>query len=240
MPASNALHFDTATRAWALGLHEAFVRGVQEKLFPAFDNIEAEAEAFAEQEYERLGCRPGWEGGPDMADIAESASDRGIERYQDLVFVQGQLHALSVAGIYHLWERSLKEFLVRTLGWTGMGPEGALEIQRAGFAKLVETLTELSFAVRDQSFFDNFETVSLIANTCKHGEGPSFERLADKAPELLRGPYPVVLPTPIGVPRPDDLWINAETFAEKAHSIEQFWHAMPEHLPVPAAWYDHD
>lgn len=235
MPESSALHFDTANRTWALNLHSAFVRGVQEKLFPTFENIEGEADAFAGREYERLGNMPGCEDGPDMSDIAETAMDLGVERYQDLVFVQGQLHALSVAGLYHLWERSLKEFLIRTLGWDGIPSEGVHEIQRYGFAKLVDTLTELGFAVRDQDFFDHFESVSLIANTCKHGDGPSFAQLVQKAPELFRRSHQIALPVGI-IPLPDDLWIDAETFAVLAHAVEQFWLSMPEHLPIPAAW----
>ena len=91
--------------------------------------------------------------------------------------------------------------------------------------------TGRGFPVRDQDFFDYLESVSLIANTCKHGDGPSFERLVQKAPELFRGPHQVELS--FGIPLPDDLWIDAETFSALAHAVEQFWLSMPENLPIP-------
>lgn len=224
-----------SNRDWALGLHRAFVQGVNDKLFPAFENIEAEADKFTEQEYERLGSMPSWGEGPGMDEIAETAEDRGIERYQDLVFVQVQLHALAVAGLYHLWERSLKDFLIRTLGWEGLTDDGRREVQNFRFAKLIDTLTEVGFAVREQSFFDQIEIASLVANACKHGEGPSFERLVEKAPELLRGPHKIELP--FGIPQPDDLWIDAETFSKLDSAFTNFWKTMPEYLSIPSGWF---
>ena len=78
MSDSLELHFDYSNRAWALGQLKAYVQGVQNKLIASFENIEEEAEAFAEAEYERMGSQPGCEDGPDLADIAETAHDRSV------------------------------------------------------------------------------------------------------------------------------------------------------------------
>ena len=233
MTTVRSLHFCSSNRAWALGQHRALVRGVLEKLLPAFECVESEARAFAEAEYERLACRPSWDGDVDMVAVTEEAIERGHERCQDLVFVQGQLQALSIASLYHLCERTLKEFLVRELGWKGTSEKFIQRIRRAGFNKLIGILEKLDFAVCDQSFFNGLETVSLFANTCKHGDGPAFRRLAEKAPEFLCGPYqngPLFLNTKL---EPDDLWIEASKIEELESAIDQFWLSMPEHLPIP-------
>lgn len=228
MTVDRSLHFCASNRAWALGLHDAFVRGVNEKLFPAFENIEAEADAFASQEYERIGNLPCGADGPDMSRVAEVATDRGVERHSDLTFVQGQLHALAVAGMYHLWERTLKRFLLRELDLTGLSASQRKKIEFAGFDALVEVLGELRFEMRGKAFFSQLENASLIANAFKHGEGSSFERLKGKVPEALRGPYN--MNQQLYAPRAEDLWIDVETFSTLASAFADFWQTMPEHL----------
>ena len=233
MTTVRSLHFCSSNRAWALRLHRALVRGLREKLLPAFEDIESEAHVFAEVEYERLGRRPSWDGDVDMVAASEEAIERGHERYQDLVFVQRQFQALSIAGLYHLWERTLKEFLVRELDWKGTSGKFIQGVQRAGFNGLIDILADLDVAVRDQSFFNGLETIRLIANTCKHGDGPTFKRLLDKAPEFLRAPYQNGSLFLFGTPGPDDLWIDASKIEELESAIDQFWLSMPEHLPIP-------
>ena len=237
MTTVRSFHFCSSNRAWALGQHRALVHGVREKLLPAFECIEAEARAFAEQEHERLARRPSWGDGTDMVEVAEEAIERGHERYQDLLFVQGQLQALSVAGLYHLWERTLKEFLVRELRWMETPGKIIRKIRLAGFVELMSILARLDFAVRDQSFFNGLKTVSLIANTCKHGKGPAFKRLAKEAPEFLRGPYQTDSLFLFNRPEPDDLWIDTSKIEELASAIEQFWISMPESLPISENWF---
>jgi hypothetical protein len=207
---------------------------MQDKLLPAFSDIESEANAFADWEYKRLSSLPSADDDFDMDEIAETARDRGIERYEDLAFAEGQLRALAIAGLYHLWERTLKELLVRTLGWEGYSKKQIDKIHRSNFHDLIDTLEEFGFLVKEQSFFDDLDIVRVVANTCKHGEGRSFEELANKAPELLRGRYK--LESLLHSPHPDDLWIDDQKFADLERAVEQFWHAMPERLPIPETW----
>lgn len=54
----------------------ALVATLSNRLLPAFDNIEAEANQKADEEYERLGSLPARED-IDMADLAEKAFETG-------------------------------------------------------------------------------------------------------------------------------------------------------------------
>ena len=222
------LHFCQANRAWALGQHRAFLKGVLEKILPVFKDINSEAEAFAEAEFQRLLSVP-CSDAVDIGDIAERTMDDGVEKYRDLEFVQGQLHVLCVAGIYHLWERTLKDFMLREIDFGG--DEKIREIRMAGFEKLICCLTKLGFDVKSEQFFAGMETANLVTNACKHGGGPSLDRLAMKAPNLLQGPDQSMPLLPFAPPHPDNLWVDASKIEEFGSSIEQFWREMPEHLP---------
>ena len=224
------IQFCSSDRARVLGQHRALARGIQDKLMPAFRDIESEANAFTDREYMRLSSLPSADGDFDMGDVAETAIDQGVRRYEDLAFAEGQLRALAIAGLYHLWERTLKEFLVQTLDWEGFPKSQIGKIKGANFDVLIDILKEFGFLVKEECFFDRLEIVRLVANTCKHGEGPAFEKLRNKAPELLRGRYK--LESLLFSPHPDDLWINNQKFADLERAIEQFWHTMPERLPI--------
>jgi hypothetical protein len=43
--------------------------------------------------------------------VAEYAQEYGLSVYTDLEFVRQQVTGLAIAGLYHLWERLVKEFL---------------------------------------------------------------------------------------------------------------------------------
>ena len=225
------LQFCSSNRAWALAQHRALAKGIQDKLMPAFSHIESEANAFADREYKRLSSLPSADDDFDMGEVAETAIDRGIERYGDLAFAEGQLRVLAIAGLYHLWERALKEFFVRTLGWEGFPRKQIDKIQNAKFDELIDTLEKYGFLVKKECFFDRLDIVRLVTNTCKHGEGHSFEKLVDKAPELLRSRYR--LEPPLFSPHPDDLWIDDQKFADLERAIERFWYVMPGRLLIP-------
>ena len=46
-------------------------------------------------------------------DFAEAAQEYGLEVYENLRFTHQQVLGLAAAGIYHLWERLLKQFLCK-------------------------------------------------------------------------------------------------------------------------------
>ena len=131
------LTFVIVYRAVAIGQHRTFVDGVSEKLFPAFDNMEAETDEHAERFYRLLCETSGFEDGPDLSDYA---LEHGLGKYEDLMFVKGQLFALATAGMYHLWERTLKAFIKRELRFCGLTEVSKREIENANYHKLTRWL----------------------------------------------------------------------------------------------------
>lgn len=222
------LHFCFSNRAFALSQHLAYVSGVTDKLIASFSDIETEADQYADKIYEKLCQRPGWEDGPDLADFADMARDSGIEKYDDLVFVKGELIGIATAGLYHLWEKTLKSFYTRELH-NYIGTEKLQKkIEGADYGELQSILADDGFDFSERQYADNLDICRLIANTVKHGDGSSCKKLAEKLPELFRGPYE--LDFLVGEPRAKDLWIDSAKFKECAGSIEAFWNEMPERL----------
>jgi hypothetical protein len=256
------LHFCDSNRAHALGKHKAFVQGVENYVTPAFQNIEQDAETFSEQEYDRLHSSPGWDGGPDgtdIYDIAEQAHDEGIARYEDLMFAKGQVMVLATAGLYHLWEKTIKSFIIREfqncpnrcLGkiYRGEPIEDVEAIQSANFPAICRWLGQWSFSeCKDKKEIrNNLQILNLIANTAKHGGGQSCKQLFEKHPEFFKGLYQEYLSDEIHEDikdnrrdpevaevdgDPDNLWVTPEMFRDLASHVEQFWNAMPERLNI--------
>ncbi|MBF0189964.1 MAG: hypothetical protein HQL99_02315 [Magnetococcales bacterium] len=243
MESNKFLHFCTSNRAVALGQHKAFVQGIENHVITVFQDIEQDGEDFIKQEYDRLCSAPGWEDGPDCADLAELAQARGEENFQNLLFVKGQMMNLATAGIYHLWEKTLKSFLEREAPFSPnqcFGEDTRKTIQEAKFGKIQEWLKAWSFCEHQDALniIDRLHTLSLVANTIKHGAGSSCKKLFEKDSVFFKGPYPHLSPdeilrlTNLSHPDPDNLWITSERFYDLAGIIEQFWNIMPERIYV--------
>lgn len=106
-------------------LRAVFVRQVTrvgevaaKRLLATFANIADEADAVANEVFERLGNQPG-EG--DMGDVAEAARDEGVDHYHALSTLEQAVKNLLAAGLYHVFEQQQKVFdglCARRLGGT--------------------------------------------------------------------------------------------------------------------------
>src|SRR5712691_1857347 len=117
MPIS-ILYLSHPNRQYALDLIGAYSDGFARRILRGFATIEPEATAAAEALFnERMNrvCGPD---GPDedAGSVADDAREHGFSVYSDLEFVRRLVTGLAIAGLYHLWERLLKEFLVREFG----------------------------------------------------------------------------------------------------------------------------
>lgn len=259
MASDHFLHFCTSNRALALGQHKAFVQGIEKHVLAVFQDIEEDGDDFIKQEYNRLCSAPGWEDGPDCADLAELAQARGQEHFDNLLFVKGQMMNLATAGLYHLWERTFKAFIereahhfpdtyfikesIKTITYKEFRKKIARKIQYADFSEIRNWLKEWNFREHQdaKTIMKGLHILRLVANTIKHGAGRSCEDLSEKDPGFFKGPYPELSPVLFDkikkIPsfdqvNPDDLWITPEKFHELSGIVEQFWEALPERIEI--------
>lgn len=75
--------------------------------------------------------------------------------------------------------------------------------------------------------YDDLDTLQLLANVCRHGDGPSLQRLSVKCPELWTGPIPP-MPGSINGSRPnpfraDNILISLDLLDKLTDAIQSFW-----------------
>lgn len=214
------VRFDHTDRNWALGLIEPFVREFKGRVLPAFANMEAEANGVAEVYYRTY---PGSEE-TDPADVAEAAWEAGFDLYEDLAQVQEQLTQLSIAGLYFLWERTVKsrmEFYFSHSRWRPLTTE---RLRRADFDEVRTACDDAGLVSSDFHWYDKLDELRLVTNTIKHAEGTSCSQLYERRKELFEKPG--VLPSPLfgdDAPYAEDLYLEEKHFDEYAEAVKGYW-----------------
>lgn len=222
------LHFCCYSRRYAIGLVDAYVAGFSERILPAYGDIEKEADAAAEAYFnEGLNAAAGIDELEMEYDefeerVYESSQGHGERVYSDLEFVRRQVTGLAIAGLYHLWERLLKEFLRRQRA------EEEEKIHAAEFDKLVKLLAQYGWNVGKEEFYADLNTLRLIANAVKHGDGKSCDKLLATAPDLFMdfgGPF---LNDRRGA---SDMRLDPVHFDRFAAATRSFFQLFPARLP---------
>jgi hypothetical protein len=174
---------------WAGFIQDVFlpqILALQETVFnrllPAFDRIDQEAEEASRRAYEQFASRPGPD--TDLADIAEAAHEAGVDRYLTLVGIrQGVLNLFAVA-LHHLVEQQQLVLLRKEL-------RSRRDEDREDLLNVGEFLSRLQAAGIDPTAYEVWDTLCElrnVANVVKHAEGRSAEALRSSRPDLFQRP----------------------------------------------------
>jgi hypothetical protein len=163
----------------------AFCDVIINRINPTFANIEQEADGVAQAEFERLGHMPAeddniW----DMSDIAEKAQEAGLNHYQAITNVHQGIINLSVAALYHLFEQQLLLFHRRQVLHTS--EENVITL--INLEEFKGRLSEGGLDLENLSSWPRINELRLVANSVKHAEGKSTERLRKLRPDLFENP----------------------------------------------------
>lgn len=217
-------------RRYALSLHGVYCREMSGRVFAAFSDIESEANVFAQATYEDLMGQPDPIGSGDVAACAEIAQGRAEARYQDLVFVQNRVVEAAITGLYHLWERRVRSWMIRDGGELGFTNNDKRIAASGDFQSLCGLLTRHGWDVQSQAFYSRLDQLHHAANTIKHGEGRSSQTLFEMRRDLF-WPYSVLGDCDVArcIDGPHrTLSLNTGHFEEFASAIEAFWHSVPD------------
>ena len=165
-----SLYFAKPNRRYTLELIDTYAKEVTKRVLPVFDHIEKEADDAANQCW----CDTGDDSTP---------YERGFSVYSDLKFVRDQVTGLAIAGIYHLWERLLKNVLVRQYRHYDIPTKE--DVFKANFPKLENFLQDVGWSIKAEAFYSDLDCLRLVANVVKHGDGDACKRLRDKAPDMF-------------------------------------------------------
>lgn len=94
-----------------------------------------------------------------------------------------------VAGMYHQWDKQLRDWLVREIQHWHRGDYVRTKVWGVDFILIVDLLESFGWPLRSADYFKSLDACRLVVNVYKHGEGPSLQDLKERYPEYLHDPF---------------------------------------------------
>jgi hypothetical protein len=209
--------------------HQFYVDQARRRLLSQFENIESEAEKASEEWLERNNNRfdPDRH---DPSDFYEAASNAGIEFYGLLSDMRNQTWLSVVAGMFHEWDKQLRQWLVREIQNWHEGESFPRKIWLVDFVELMNFLESISWKIREAPYFQTLDACRVVVNVHKHGDGSSLDVLKEKYPEYLLDALNGLSVHLVGKDLRDhtDLQVTDEQFQAFSDAIAAFLTAVPE------------
>lgn len=222
------LYLWSSRRSHLLRELDFYVAQADKRLFVQFGNLEKEAEQFARDEFDRMGQFAGPDSDP--GDYAEAAWSKGIDHYEMLSDLHSQLLLSVAAGIYHQWEKRLREWLANEFEHSFPRERIGPAIWKQKIEDILDLLKGLGWDASSQAFFDAIEECRLIVNVFKHGRGPSFNDLMARYPQHLGNTTTELTTDLLEYRDHTDLKITREDLGRFQEALKDFWIAIPEHI----------
>ena len=223
--------------------HQFYVAEAQKRLLAQFkeDAMKADADKFAEEWL--VGRAPHFD--PDRhdpADAYEQAWDESVSFYQGLVDLRDTTRLSIIAGMYHEWEKQLRDWLGQELGHMGLGANTNAAIWKATIGDIFDFLETWQWPVRTKAYFGELEKCRLVVNVYKHGSGNSFNDLKALAPELV-GATAELAGFFLSALDYTNLTLGDADLARFSEAIAAFWQDVPENtffsqLTAAPAWLE--
>ncbi len=230
MPTELQLYLWSGARAIFLDRHTFYVTQLKSRLLAQFDDLEQEADRFAEESFARMGRVVSY-GETDPAEFAEAAYDEAVEHYLALVELRKQVLLGGLAGMYHQFDKQLREFIERELQHEVEPSWMERNLWAPPGDRVLDILEAFGWPVRSLPFYPQIEALQLVVNVYKHGKGRSLKELSEKYPDYVVDP---VRAAGFGHWRTalDHEWLTVTDVQLDAFAaaIRDFWQAMPERL----------
>lgn len=215
-------------RRTLIAQHNFYVEQAGKRLLSQFDDIGKEADEASER----------WlvENGPrfdpdrhDQGDFYDSANDAGVEFYQLLSNMRDRTRLSVVAGMFHEWEKQLRDWLAKEILHWHRGEAVQASVWKADFGMIADLLECLGWKIRATSYFNTLDACRLVVNVYKHGDGTSFDDLKLTFPEYLDNGL-VHNGARFGTAFLDHthLVVNDEQLVRFSDAIREFWEDVPE------------
>ena len=211
--------------------HLFYVEQARKRLLSQFEAIEADADR-AEEEWLEQSAQHFDQDRHDPGDFYEEASGVGIESYRLLSDMREQTRLSVVAGMFHEWEKQLRDWLVDELRRWHRGDNTRLAVWKAGFAQIGNLLEKFGWKLRATHYFRTLEACQLVVNVYKHGDGESLNRLRARFPEYLEDPFKERPRTWQGEKHHDHTHLKVTEGQIQAFSdaIVAFWREVPDRV----------
>lgn len=191
------------------------------RISPAFANLEAEANQKAQEFWDRKMEEPVGEEPDDAAAIAEQAQEEALDWYLETEQLHYDMNGVFCGAIFRLVERFLKRFVAREL----LPFRHEEQVPRWGLERMRKEYAKAGFCLDAIPWFKKVDTLRLVNNVFKHGEGPSLEELLKREPQFFKIEAEPTAPQMVGhqVRVPDSYVMEAFLAVEQliTHVVER-------------------
>lgn len=159
------------------------VEVLEKRILPSFAGVEQEAETRAEEVFNELGSMPASEA-VDMGDLAESAQEEGLARYEALTAArQSIINAMAVA-LYHIVEQQLFVFHRKHV----LHPSEEDDLRFVKLGVFIARLRAEGIDLENLQSWNTVQELRLVGNAAKHTDGGSASELRRVRPDLFSPP----------------------------------------------------
>jgi hypothetical protein len=224
-------YMDGPLRQLLLTSHSFYVEQARKRLLSQFGDIEAEADKATEEWLNHASHRFNPDE-HDPGDFYEAAHQEGLAFYELLSDMARQTRLSVVAGMFHEWEKQLREWLVHNISHWHRGDNVKAKVWGADFPEVAAVLAGFGWDFRNTGYFRMLDACRLVVNVYKHGDGKSLDGLRSRFPEFLSDPLDGT-----GLPAIDidyrnhtNLSVSDEQIQSFSDSIVEFWRNVPERI----------
>ncbi|SDG83446.1 MULTISPECIES: hypothetical protein [unclassified Duganella] len=167
--------------------HTFYYEQGKKRLLAQFDDIGGEANAETEKwmvEQSRVADPDG-----DFSDVYEDANDHNSEVYYLLQEMRDSTRLSLLAGMFHEWEKQVRNWLVTESRHWHSGDEVKSSIWKVQFEPLMDLFNSMGWDIKAAAFYPKLEACRLVVNVYKHGSGQSFDDLVRKYSQYVRGAF---------------------------------------------------
>jgi len=212
--------------------HCFYVEQTRKRLLSQFENISSEVERAIEMHYKKVSVFYNPDA-HDVGDFYESAIDHGNEFGQLLCDKHDDTRLGIIAGMYHQWEKKLKEWLLQEMRHWSIGQNVNNSIWKQDFSQIVCLLESFGFYPKQLPAFDLLNAMRLVVNVFKHGDGKSFDDLKESYPDFVPG---LLKNDGFGYLNPylnySNMQVTDNNLDSFSEAILEFWQEIPADLII--------
>jgi hypothetical protein len=210
--------------------HLFYVEQARKRLLSSFSDMDSEATKAGDEWLARAG-RSFNPDRHDPAAFAEQAEEEAIKFYGLLSDMHEQTRLSVVAGMFHQWDKELRDWLAREIGHWHAGENAASVIWGQNFEGVMDLLESIGRTIREKAYYPHLDACHLVVNVYKHGRGASLGRLRKNYPEFVRDLLP-------GLNRErahlwsshKDMRVQDDQIEAISGAIVEFWKDAPERV----------
>lgn len=215
---------------------KAYGEWVLEDVEPTFKNLSEKADVIASADFNCLSkdCDG------DMIIHAEDAQDKGQYFYNTMTAIRQSSLNLFAAGLFHLLEQQLAELCRDGV----LDKNDRLPLDHTKLCKIKEwylNKNNFNLDLSNLSTWPKIDQLRLLANSVKHGEGESTEKLRKIRPDLYQDPHlckpmkdilerysqPLTVRSPMSG---DGIFVTNKVFTEFSQAVNSFVAEIAEYF----------